>query len=103
MEVGSHNACSINTSGIIPFICEHWDGKPLFIIKGGIRGSMFPTAYGKAYFYEDFPWPDAELKPSKEACVEIARANDRLDPLLWVTKELETQFKALSARQHGDC
>lgn len=87
---------NINTQGIVPFVCECWEGKPLFIINGGIRGSMFPSVYGTAYKYEDFPWPEG-TKETKEKCRSIAKMNN--SPQLWVTDEVYKQFKKILANK----
>jgi len=84
----------IRTEGIIPFICEFWPNKPLFIIKGCIKGSMFPEVDGIAYLYEDFPWSE-DNKISKGQCLEIANENNKKTPGLWVSDEVCEQFTSL--------
>ncbi len=99
MALIEHFDWSVNTHGIIPFICEQWEGKPLFIIKGGIRGHMITTVYGKAYFYEDFPWTEENFpKPSKEACLNTATRNNESNPHAWVITELSNQFRAMTLK-----
>jgi hypothetical protein len=89
---------NVNTQGVVPFICDSWEGEPLFIIKGGICGSLFPDVYGEVYTYENFPWPEGK-KVSKEECIQMAKENNVRMPHLWVTDKVYNQFLAILEKQ----
>lgn len=92
---------NINSPGTFPFECANWEGKPLFIIEGGIRGSLFPTLYGKAYLYEEFPWPEGK-KITKEECRVIAQQNRDSAPQLWVTETVSQQFHRILSQHRNE-
>ena len=96
VKTTGHHSRSVNTDSIVPFECEGWNKKPLFIVKGEIRGGDFPaTVYGDAYSYENFPWPEGMEKMSKKTCKLIAQQNNRTHHSLWVTDKLCKQFKKI--------
>ena len=74
MEEKGVPIANINTHGIVPFVCHFWEDNPLFIVNGGIRGSMCIDVWGTAYTYETYPWEERK-KPTKEKCREMALAN----------------------------
>lgn len=82
--------------GIIPFICEGWKNKPLFIIDGSLEARPFlPIISGKAYTYEDFPWPKGVEKLSEKKCRDLAERINKNYRNLWVTSEVSKQFEEI--------
>lgn len=80
---------------IIPFVCDNWDGEPLFIIFGDIvEDQGGPNIYGKAFLLDDVPWVPS-LKPTEELCREMAKDNKNQDNRLWVSNDLLEQFMDL--------
>ncbi len=73
---GSNGLPNINTQGCVPLI-YHFDGKDhLIIVRGGIRGSMFPVVYGTPYLYPDFVWSsNMEKTPTEEECFEMVMSD----------------------------
>ncbi len=61
----------INTQGLVPYV---WS-ETLFIIDGGVRGSLLPTIYGTPYLYEKFPWGERK-KYSYQIWEKMAQEND---------------------------
>ena len=63
----------INTPGVVPVVFQ----SQLFIVSGGIRGSLLPTVYGSPYTYENFPWKEHNMPkiPSRDDCIKVGMNN----------------------------
>jgi hypothetical protein len=85
MGKSAHTELSVNTHGIVFDMVR---GK-LFVIEGGIRGSMLATIYGTPHLYEEYK-KTHELPPYEE-CVKMAKSTESAG---W-TKELGEEIKKL--------